>query len=469
MRMDRRSLLTAGAATLAFGGLGRRAMAQAMGGETYLNEVAGYGPLRPDPAGVLDLPDGFSYRVISSLGQVMDDGFLVPGQFDGMGCFPLEGARVALVRNHELKPSSSSHWNRTAWSDDAGRLRRLDPAKAYGRTRAGQIVPGGTTTIVYDLETGQTVRQHLSLVGTSTNCAGGVTPWGSWLSCEETEERPGTANVAQNHGYVFEVPARETGLVDPQPIKAMGRFDHEAVCFDPATGIAYLTEDKADGLFYRFIPAVRGKLLKGGRLQALALRGAPGADTTNHQTRLWDVGDWREVEWIDLDEIDSPNDDLRSRGRASGAAIVARGEGVDWGDGELYLTATSGGPIKRGQILRYQPSAHEGTDREPEAPGRLQLFVESADEKVMNMGDNLTVAPWGHLIVCEDNYSDEIRNHLKGVSPDGRVYTLARNATGANSEFAGACFSPDGSTLFVNFQHPGLTFAITGPWDRVEA
>lgn len=465
MRMDRRTLLTAGAAALAFGGLSRHAQARA--GETYLNEVAGYGPLRPDPAGVLDLPDGFSYRVISRLGEVMSDGLLTPGQFDGMGCFPMDDERVILVRNHELKPGSSSHWTRTAWSDGEGRMARLDVSKAYGFTSSGQVIPGGTTTLIYNLATGRTERQHLSLIGTSTNCAGGVTPWGSWLTCEETEERPGNAPVAQNHGYVFEVPAGADGLVEPMPLKAMGRFEHEAVCVDPRTGVVYLTEDKVDGLFYRFLPDTPGELARGGRLQALALRGAPGADTTNHETRFWAVEDWRDAEWVDLDDVDSPNDDLRHRGRTAGAAVFARGEGVHWGDGEVYLTATSGGPIRRGQILRYRPSPHEGRAQEAAEPGRIQLFVESADEKVMNMADNLTVAPWGHLIVCEDNYSDEIRNHLKGVTAEGRVYVLARNATEANSEFAGACFSPDGSTLFVNFQHPGQTFAITGPWDRV--
>ena len=467
LNLDRRRILTGGAAALAFGGLSRHALAQ--GTESYVNQIAGYGPLQVDPAGVMDLPQGFSYRVISRLGEVMGDGLLVPGQFDGMGCFALDDDRVTLVRNHELKPGSRSHWTRTAWSDGVGRMARLDASKAYGQTASGQIVPGGTTSLIYNLKTGRTERQHLSLIGTSANCAGGVTPWGSWLTCEETEERPETASVTRPHGYVFEVPASASGLVEAVPLKAMGRFYHEAVCVDPATGVVYLTEDKTDGLFYRFLPNTPGELSQGGRLQALAIRGAAGADTTNHQMRFWAVGDELSVDWIDLEDVDSPNDDLRVRGRAAGAAIFARGEGVHWGDGELYLTATSGGPIERGQILRYRPSSAEGRPQEAASPGRLQLMVESADERVMNMADNLTVAPWGHLIVCEDNYSPTIRNHLKGVSPEGQVYTLARNATEANSEFAGACFSPDGSTLFVNYQHPGLTFAITGPWDQLRA
>ena len=240
----------------------------------------------------------------------------------------------------------------------------------------------------------------------------------------------------------------------------MGRFEHEAVCVDPRTGIVYLTEDKNDGLFYRFIPNTPGKLAEGGRLQALAIKGVAGADTRNQDDRLWNVGDWREISWIDMDDVEAPNDDLRQRGHAAGAALVARGEGLWWGKDEFYMTATSGGPIRRGQVMRVQPGLNGAADR-------IQLFVESTDEKTLNMGDNITVAPWGDLIVCEDNYSSTIRNHLKGVTPDGQVYTIARNVFTGNSEFAGACFSPDGEVLFVNIMYPGMTLAIRGPWTSV--
>lgn len=471
MSFDRRSLLATGAAALAFGGLARHAAAQtpAAAGETYLNQVAGYGPLVPDPNGVFDLPQGFSYRVISQGGETMSDGLLVPGQFDGMGCFPLDGSRVALVRNHELKISSKSHRNWGPGGFHQERLDRLDRTRAYDTAKDGRVLPGGTTTLVYDLRTGETVRQYMSLAGTSTNCCGGQTPWGSWLTCEETDETPATADVMKDHGYVFEVPANAEGLADPTPLKAMGRFDHEAACVDPRSGIVYQTEDQGDGLFYRFIPTTPGKLAQGGRLQAMVIRGAAGADTSNHDARFWAVGDWKAVEWIDLDDVESPNNDLRLRGHAAGAALVARGEGLHFDKGEMYLTATSGGPIKRGQILRYVPSPDEGRAGERARPGRLQLFVESADEKTLNMGDNLTVAPWGHLIVCEDNYSSEIRNHLKGVTPDGRLYTIGRNVFQGNSELCGCVFSPDGETLFVNIQFPGLTLAITGPWSAVRS
>ncbi len=468
MRLDRRSLFSTGAAALAFTGLAKSVVAQGAS-ETYINEVEGYGPLVSDPNGMLDLPQGFSYRILSQGGEAMSDGLVVPGQFDGMGCFALEGSRVALVRNHELRGRNANHRDWGPGGQDQALIDRLPVDKAYGTYKDGRPLPGGTTTLIYDMATGEVVSQHLSLAGTSTNCCGGHTPWGSWLTCEETEETPADADVTKEHGYVFEVPAAASGLVDPVPLKAMGRFAHEAVCVDPATGIVYLTEDKVDGLFYRFIPNTPGKLAEGGRLQALAVKGQPGASTTNHDTRLWNVGDWVEAVWIDMDDVESPAGDLRSRGHAAGAALVARGEGIFWGANELYMTATTGGPIQRGQVLRYVPSPAEGTPQEAAQPGRLQLFVESTNEKTMNMADNLAIAPNGHLILCEDNYSDTTRNHRKGVTPDGKVYTIARNVFRGNAELAGAVFSPDGSTLFVNIMFPGITLAITGPWDNVRA
>lgn len=467
--LDRRALFATGAAAVAFTGLARSVAAQS-GEETYLNEVEGYGPLKRDPNRLLDLPEGFTYQVISQSGDTMDDGLFVPGQPDGMGCFPLGGSQVALVRNHELKGASALHRNLGPGGFHEERIGALDPARGFDTYKNGRPLPGGTTTLIYDLQTRKVVRQHLSLAGTSTNCCGGHTPWGSWLTCEETTETPADADVTKAHGWVFEVPAQATGLVDPVPLKAMGRFDHEAVCIDPRTGIAYLTEDKNDGLFYRFIPNAPGELAKGGKLQAMAWRGQTSADTRNQDgARTWNVGDWREVVWLDMEDVEDPAGDLRKRGHAAGAALVARGEGIFWGQGELYMTATSGGPIKRGQVLRYQPSPEEGRARESRRPGRIQLFVESTNEKTLNMADNLAIAPNGHLVLCEDNYSTTSRNHLKGVTPAGKVYTFGRNVFQGNAEFAGAVFAPDGETMFVNIMYPGLTFAIRGPWNSVRA
>lgn len=445
--MDRRHF-TLGLAATAFAGLAACARSPRLSADSA---SIGHGPLRSDPAGLLDLPDGFSYRVISEAGAPMSDGFRVPDRFDGMAAFPAPGGRVALVRNHELSPR---HRASGPAPDGDGATR------AFDRNAAGAL-PGGTTTMLWNPRSGLVERSHLSLAGTIRNCAGGPTPWGSWLSCEEDVSRAGNG-LGRDHGWVFEVPAA-AGLAEPRPLTAMGRFNHEAVAVDPRTGIVYLTEDRSDGLFYRFLPNVRGKLDRGGRLQALAL-GEAGFDTRNWTSRALDTGQWRDARWIDLDGTDAPDDDLRLRGARAGGALIARGEGLWMGAQDVFGCATSGGAAKLGQVFRYRPSRFEGTSAEAREPGRFMIFVESDDPSLFNFGDNLTVAPNGHLIVCEDQYTDRVDNHLRGVTPDGRLYTIAR--TPMQTEFAGACFAPDGQTLFVNLYSPGRTLAITGPWQR---
>ncbi|HSG33590.1 MAG TPA: alkaline phosphatase PhoX [Sphingomonadaceae bacterium] len=408
-----------------------------------------YGPLVPDPNGILDLPRGFSYRIVSRLGDAMDDGLTVPDYGDGMGCFALPDGKIALVRNHELMPQQDAGGTLTTGYD------RFDGEQTlYDGTviKGSFVLPGGTTTIVLDPDTLQVERQYRSLAGTIRNCAGGITPWGSWLTCEEFVISAG-GPLGKAHGYVFEVPADAEGLVDPLPLKAMGRFNHEAACVDPASGIVYMTEDRDDSLFYRFIPNVRGRLAEGGRLQALAIGGS-SADTRNWSSAGMSVGAWHDAEWVDIDRPDSLADDVRIQGRSNGAALFARGEGLWMGDGELYFCCTSGGAAKLGQIFRLQPGAG-GQDR-------LQLFFESTSPDQFNYGDNLCVAPNGHLIVCEDQYTDPVDNHLRGINLLGEAYDFGR--LHLQSELAGACFSPDGRTMFVNAFSPTTTFAITGPW-----
>jgi secreted PhoX family phosphatase len=237
MGMHRRNFLGLGSA--AFAGLALSGCAA--GPFESARTARGYGPLVADARGIFDLPRGFSYRVISSLGDTMDDGHRVPDLADGMGAFALGGSRVALVRNHELKAHQAKD----------GPFARPAPASvpAFDRGADGQPLPGGTTTIVYDCASGRVERQHLSLSGTIRNCAGGTTPWGSWLTCEEDVTRAGTNGIAQDHGWVFEVRANARGPVAPHPLRAMGRFNHEAACVDPRTGIVYMTEDREDGLF----------------------------------------------------------------------------------------------------------------------------------------------------------------------------------------------------------------------------
>jgi secreted PhoX family phosphatase len=468
MLTSRRGVLAASAAGLAFAGFGRlagggSATAQTLDPAAYRSEVAGYGPLREDPARLFDLPDGFSYTILSQAGAPMSDGFLTPHKLDGMGSFAAGPDRVALVRNHELKPRDLEIG---AFGPDRSLASRLAADRIYDFAEDGPPVGGGTTTLIYDLKARRLVSDHLSLTGTLANCSGGVTPWGSWLSCEETTQGKGM-EAGKDHGWVFEIPAAGKGLADPVPLASLGRFRHEAAAIDPRTGVVYLTEDEGDGrgLFYRLLPNDRTRLAAGGRLQALALPEGADADPRNGESRYWRAGDWRAAHWIDLDGLDNPYEDLRFRGRGLGAAWFSRGEGICYGDGEFYFTCTSGGPNGYGQIMRYRPGAAEGQPGETDAPGRLQLFCEPEDPRVMEMCDNLAVAPWGHLIVCEDKVGGD--NYLRAVTPEGRVYTLGRHPGG--SELAGACFSPDGTTLFLNIYMPGTTLAITGPWSRLRA
>lgn len=444
--IDRRNFALA---ALAFGGLAIQSRATEKG---LMPTAPGYGPLQPDPAGLIDLPPGFSYRVISSLGEAMSDGHRVPDRADGMGCFQLGGGRIALVRNHELQP-------RHGKDGPFGKTAAL-PTEAFD-SRAGAALPGGTTTLVLDPDSLAVEKQYLSLVGTIRNCAGGITPWNSWLTCEESVDGP-DQGVGRPHGWIFDVPADAGKLVKADPLKAMGRFVREAAAVDPRTGIVYMTEDRDDSLFYRFIPDVPGSLQRGGRLQALAFHDESIRDSRNWGERRIAPGSWLFARWIDLDDPESPADDLRHRGARQGAAVFARGEGIHWGADELYFTCTSGGAAKQGQIMRYRPSRHEGTDGERTVPGRMQLFLESTDPAHYSFGDNLTVAPNGHLIVCEDQYLDTVDNHLRGVTPFGEVYPFARIRVQA--EPAGVCFSPDGKTMFVNLYSPTKTLAIRGPF-----
>jgi len=456
MKISRRQL-GVGVGGVALAALAARSFAEIPVDGSF--EVPGYGPLVNDPNALLDLPEGFSYKVISRLGNLMNDRNLVPNAADGMGCIDRGDGKVALVRNHELRPSQIRE----------GALRELqgEDFKFYdAHIKEGYPLPGGTTTILYDTNKGIVEKEWLSLNGTIRNCSGGITPWGSWLSCEESTDKAGE-DGNKDHGYVFEVPIDPDGMADPIPLKAMGRFNHEAVCVDPRTGIVYLTEDKEDSLFYRFIPNVKEKLTEGGKLQALVYKSRAKVDTRNWDYEAVKISEEHEVIWIDMDDVESPNDDLRKRGHAAGAAIFARGEGVIWDGDRLYFTSTSGGKAKYGQIFCYTPNANDDGSAADTPSGTLSLFLESNDPAFYNYGDNLCVMPNGHLMVCEDQYTKIVNNHLRCVNEDGKTYIFGRSQV--QTEFAGACFSPDGQTMFVNLYAPTYTFAITGPWNSVRA
>lgn len=434
------------ALSLGFGGL-QKLLASNKGPST-----AGFGPLLPDSDSVLELPRGFSYRIISQTGKPMADGLLSPGRQDGMAAFPGPEGRVILIRNHE---------NEYPWRPLGPfgmlneRYAEVDPKKLYDVRQGNMPCIGGCTVLIYNPKTGRVEKEFMRLLGTERNCAGGPTPWGTWITCEETQVTT-KDGYGQDHGYNFEVTPTLTPELEPaKPLKAMGRFRHEAIAVDPQTGIVYQTEDIGDSSFYRFIPDRPGKL-DSGKLQALVIKNGP-ADTRNNPgaTESFPIGQSFTVDWVDLDDVESPNNDLRLQAQRKGAAIFARTEGIWMGEDEMYFACTTGGPQMFGQIFRLKPG-RKGK------PDTLDLFIESHDSELMQNADNLVVAPWGDVIICEDSNAPHKR--LVGVTPKGEIYHLAKCVYNS-SELAGACFSPDGQTLFFNVQnHPGMTIAMTGPW-----
>ncbi len=408
-------------------------------------------PLKTDPKGYLDLPEGFSYKIISKKGDPMNDGLRVPGRPDGMGAFKGPDQKVILIRNHEINLSPLSE---SPFGDENQWLDKVDINKLYDAGKSIKPGLGGTTTLVYDESTAEVEKQFLSLAGTYRNCAGGVTPWNSWLTCEEDVSNADGEFLEQDHGFVFDVPANADGLVDAKPIRGMGRFNHEAVAVDPNNGYIYQTEDRHDSLLYRFIPNNRDDLHAGGRLQVLAIVDQKTLDTRNWEEKTITLNKELPIEWIDIDDVTPEEDDLRYRGMKLGAACFARGEGMWYSENEVYFACTNGGPQRFGQVFKI--NLKENT---------LELFAESEDKTVLHMCDNLTITPWGAVMACEDNGET---NRLHIIDQDGNIQLFGVNKS-SKSELAGAVFSPSGKTLFVNIQENGETVAITGPWDKLHS
>lgn len=360
--------------------LGSRLAAGAAFAHAFAGRALAAEELRALPGAVLALPAGFQAQILGP----------TSGAPDGMACFLRADGNLALMRNQEL------------------------PAPL-----------GGVMRLVLEPKTLAVLYRDVVLSGTERNCAGGVSPWG-WLSCEET--------FRSGHGYVY-LCDHETGKASG-PIRGYGHFNHEAAVVCPRTLICYLTEDRGDGCFYRFVPRSLDTPFE-GMLQALA---AP---------RMPAVGKAVPAGWVSAGEPDPREDTVRFTARSAGAMAFSRGEGLWQHDDLFYFTATSGGSLGLGQIFCYDAAAET-----------LTLIAESRGADDLDMPDNLTVAPWGDLFVAEDGGGEQC---LRLVRPDGTRKTFARNVR-SGSELAGVCFAPDGETMFVNVQGDGLTLAIRGPF-----
>jgi secreted PhoX family phosphatase len=404
----------------------------------------GYGPLIEDPAGMLDLPHGFRYDILSREGTVRPDGLPTPSRFDGMGTFPDRDGGARLVRNHECSPTSKI-------KVVAAPERTYDPGGA-----------GGTSTLVVNRHLNAT-KEYVSLGGTAINCSGGITPWRTWLTCEE-------------HGFIFEVdPYDDRRNVNPHPLTAMGRFQHEAVAIDPSTGIVYETEDAFVaplGGFYRFLPnrprGGWGSLRAGGELQAMHIPGLLDLSTVQEAGALF-----HGVQWVKVPDPLAKTESVRAQDYAKPITGGYKLEGCWWGtrDRCVYFVSsfarTELGPKidHDGQVWRYDPRLQTL---------RLEVIFKrskpGSDNPEFDAPDNITMSPYGGLMMCEDGLGDQ---HILGTTEDGQVFKFARNRVNLGTpdkpeygELTGAGFSADGRTMFFNVYNPGITYAITGPWRR---
>jgi secreted PhoX family phosphatase len=421
--MNRRDFLKAGGMgtlALTLGSTGVLSLGSKSFADTTSNPTSGfggYGPLVPDPNGILDLPKGFHYKIISEEGGQLTTGRNIPGAFDGMAAFEGPNNTTILVRNHELGTSADN---------PVVGINPFDPA-----------AKGGTTGLVVGPNR-EVIEEYVTSSGTIRNCAGGATPWGTWLTCEETR--------SETHGYVFEVdPQQPENEMSRTPIKDMGRFSHEACAIDPATGFVYLTEDASPSYLYRFIPNDKsqkpGTLQKGGKLYAAAIEAVTDPSASTYKT-----GQKFQIVWKELD----PHF-CREDAKKHGCIEFSRLEGAFFQAGVFWFDDTSAGDKKLGRVYRYFP-----------ATNTLELFYEGTDAYYMEYPDNICMTPWGDLWIAEDGSGQD---RIMGITPEGKVYPFAANCL-SGAELAGPTFSPDGNTLFVNIQSPGKTFAIWGPFQR---
>jgi uncharacterized protein len=337
---------------------------------------------------------------------------------DENGIILPEGFRSRLLgQGGRVVPGTDYEWH--VFPDGGATFAHDDGGWSYVSNSEVPGGGGGVGALRFDAD-GEVVGATRILDGTSTNCAGGPTPWGTWLSCEETAD-----------GRVWE--CDPTGGRQGEVRPALGTFKHEAVAVDPDGERLYLTEDEPDGRFYRFTPASYPDLSEGVLEVAVV---AEDATVT-----------WREVP--NPTEIDTP-----TRQQVLESTAFDGGEGIWFDTGVVYFT-TKGDNVVRGYHI---------------ADARVEIVYDAGmlDDPPLTGVDNVTVAPSGDLFVCEDGSDME----LILITPD-RVVAPFLQVTGQDdSELAGAAFDPSGRRMYVSSQRglggAGATYEISGPFREGE-